>query len=65
MLETIYNRAEYHDCRCPICNSLQYRGYEETIFFCRMCGNELHARAFTQEEIKEALLQNEMDDYED
>ena len=63
--ETIGNDAYLHSCRCPECNEKIHRGYEERTFYCENCGTHLHQRAFTEEEIDDALFQHEMDDYED
>lgn len=65
MLETISNNAYSHRCFCPVCGNTIQRGYEERVFFCDKCGSQLHQRAFTDEEVKEALFQKEMDEYED
>lgn len=63
--ETIKNDAYLHNCRCPKCNKNIHRGYEERTFYCENCGTHLHQRAFTKEEIDDALFQHEMDEYED
>lgn len=41
------------------------RDYEKKTFFCAQCGTQLHQRAFTEEEIHQALFDEEMDRYED
>lgn len=48
-----------------VCKKNISRDYEEKIFFCAQCGTQLHQRAFTEEEIKQALFDAEMDRYED
>ena len=63
--DTIENDAYLHRCKCPKCNNKLARGNEERLFYCEYCGTKLHQRAFTQEEINEALFQHEMDEYED
>ena len=47
------------------CKKKLHRGYEERTFYCEYCGTLLHNRAFTQEELDDALFQHEMDEYED
>lgn len=63
--ETINNNAYLQICNCPVCKKNISRGYEEKTFFCTQCGTQLHQRAFTEEEIKQALFDEEMDRYED
>lgn len=63
--ETVENDAYLHSCKCPECNKRIFRGSEERTFYCENCGTKLHQRAFTQEEIDDALFQHEMDTYED
>lgn len=66
MKETIENDAYSYRCKCPVCGKIhQLEGYDERIFFCSKCGERLHQRAFTQEEIDDAIFQREMDEYED
>lgn len=65
MKETINNDAYSNRCNCPVCNKRLFRGSEDRIFYCENCGTQLHQRAFTREEIKEAIFQHEMDEYED
>ena len=33
--------------------------------YCEQCGTRLHQRAFTEDEIQQALFEDEMDKYED
>lgn len=61
----INNNAYYLTCQCPVCNSTLSRNYKEENFYCKNCGTKLHTRAFTKEEIKNAIFEKEMDDYED
>ena len=63
--ETICNDSYLNSCICPKCNRVIHRGYEERTFYCEFCGTHLHQRAFTQEEIDDALFQHELDEYED
>lgn len=63
--ETINNDAYSYRCHCPVCGNCIQRGNEERTFFCDQCGTHLHQRAFTEEEIEEAIFQHEMDEYED
>ena len=65
LLETIKNDAYFHSCECPNCHHILSRNSEEEIFFCRYCGAHLKAKAFTEEEIKDAIFRSEMDEYED
>lgn len=65
MLETIENNAYSHSCICPCCGKRISRDFEERVFYCEVCGQQLHQRAFTDEEVKEALFQHEMDEFED
>ena len=65
MKETINNNAYLHSCNCPTCNTHLHRGWEEENFYCYKCGEHLHAPAFTDEEIKKAIFDLEMDNYED
>lgn len=65
IMETIENDAYLHSCVCPKCKKKLHRGYEERTFYCEYCGTLLHSRAFTQEELDDALFQHEMDEYED
>lgn len=65
MLETVNNDAYLLKCKCPKCGNKISRDYDERIFYCEQCGTKLHQRAFTEEEIDEALFQHEMDEYED
>lgn len=65
MMETIHNDAYLHSCNCPKCNYHMHRGSEERIFYCENCGTKLHQRAFTEEEVNDALFEHEMDEYED
>lgn len=63
--ETLDNDAYSHSCICPCCNTKLYRDFEERVFYCEACGQQLHQRAFTDEEVAEALFQKEMDEFED
>lgn len=63
--ETINNDAYSNRCHCPVCGNCIQRGSEERTFFCDQCGTHLHQRAFTEEEIKDAIFEKEMDEYED
>ena len=63
--ETIENDAYLYSCKCPECSKNIHRGYEERTFYCENCGTHLHQRAFTKEEIDDALFQYEIDEYED
>lgn len=65
MLETVENNAYSHSCTCPCCGTRLSRDYEERVFYCEVCGQQLHQRAFTDEEVDEALFQHEMDEFED
>lgn len=65
IVESVNNNAYLHSCECPKCGKTMTRGYEEETRFCSKCGQKLHLRAFTKEEVDDALFQNEMDDYED
>lgn len=65
MKETIENDAYTNSCVCPTCNKSMFRESEESTFFCRNCGEYLHARAFTKEEIDDAIFQRRQDEYED
>ena len=62
--ETIDNDAYLLKCKCPVCQTLIARDYDEKTFFCNNCGTKLHHNAFSKDEINEALLQNQIDDYE-
>jgi len=63
--ETINNDAYSNSCDCPECGEHISRGKEERTFFCFKCGVHLHQRAFTKEEIDEAVFEHEIDSYED
>lgn len=63
--ETIENDAYCHLCRCPSCDTKLYRRDEEYTFFCSECGQHLHARAYTKEELECASFNRRQDDYED
>lgn len=63
--ETIKNDAYANSCACPTCNKVMFRGSKESTFYCRNCGEHLHARAFTKEEIDDAIFQKRQDEYED
>lgn len=65
MLETIKNDAYLWKCECPVCESHIHRGSEERIFYCENCGQKLHQRVFSEEEMNAAKFQKEMDEYED
>ena len=64
-VESVNNRAYTYTCECPKCGNIITRGDEESTIFCSKCGQKLHLRAFTEEEIKEAIFDREMDEYED
>lgn len=64
-MESIENDAYANQCRCPKCRKLIARGSGESTCFCPKCGQKLHLRPFTEEEIKRAIFEDEMDDYED
>lgn len=63
--ETIENDAYLNSCKCPICGKKHFRGSEERTFYCSECGTRLHQRAFTEKEVKDAIFEKEMDEYED
>jgi ribosomal protein L37AE/L43A len=63
--ETINNDAYLNSCNCPVCGKKISRGYDERTFYCEQCGTRLHQRAFTEDEIQQALFEDEMDKYED
>jgi len=65
MKETIENDAYLNSCKCPVCGKKHFRDSQEGTFFCSKCGTQLHKRAFTDEEIKKAIFDYEMDKYED
>ena len=64
-MDTVKNSAYFLSCECPKCRAKIRRGYEEETFFCRKCGQKLHAPAFTKEEIDNAIFEHVMDSYED
>lgn len=63
--ETIQNDAYLLSCRCPACNALIRRGYDEETCYCSKCGQRVHMRAFTDEEIEDAHFEHKMDHYEE
>ena len=63
--ETLDNDAYLLSCKCPTCGHRLSRGYEEDTFYCRYCGEHLHARAFTDSEVKDAHFISAMDTYEE
>lgn len=63
--EILNNDAYLLSCKCPTCNTSLSRGYEEETFYCQYCGECLHARAFTDLEVKDAHFRNVMDTYEE
>ena len=65
IIESIENDVYTHSCRCPNCGNKMYRGSEEATKFCEKCGQQLHLRAFTKEEIDDAIFQHRQDEYED
>jgi ribosomal protein L37AE/L43A len=65
ILETVKNDAYQRSCRCPKCNNYIARCSYERIFYCDECGTKLHQREFTEEEVKKARFDREMDEYED
>lgn len=64
-MESVENSAYLLSCRCPACGAHMSRGYDEETKFCSKCGQKVHMKAFSKEEVKQALFDNEMDDYED
>lgn len=64
-VEALENSAYLHSCRCPYCGKSMTRGNEEEVRYCSKCGQKLHLRAFTKEEVEQALFDREMDEYED
>lgn len=65
VVESIENDAYSLRCKCPNCGSTVRRGFEEEMKYCEKCGQKLHLRAFTKEEVDSALFEHEMDEYED
>lgn len=65
IMESINNSAYLFECKCPVCGKCLSRGNKEEIKFCSKCGQKLHFRAFTEEEIRQARFDRSMDDYED
>jgi len=63
--EAIENDSYSLSCRCPKCNVYIQRGYEEQTKYCEKCGQKIHMRAFTNEEIETGRFEREMDHYED
>ncbi len=65
-VEAINLDAYLHSCECPKCRNRVFHSYDgEETKFCENCGQKLHIRAFTEEEIDDALFEEEMDTYED
>lgn len=65
VMEAVHNSAYSHSCECPVCGKNISRNSGEDTVYCSKCGQKLHLRAFTDAEIREALFQHEMDEYED
>ena len=63
--ETINDDAYLLTCFCPVCYKKLPRSFEEEVFYCRECGQKLHARPFSDAEVEKALFESEMDCYED
>ncbi len=64
-MEAVNNDAYLGSCECPMCGKHITRGYDEESVFCSECGQKLHLRAFTKEEVDDALFEHEQDEYED
>ena len=64
MKTTINNSAYLLSCECPSCGHILSRGYKTEEFYCRYCGEKLHAEAFSSKEIEDALFKSETDSYE-
>lgn len=65
IMESINNSAYLFMCECPKCGKRMERGRKEEIKFCSKCGQKLHLRVFTEEELRQARFDRSMDDYED
>lgn len=66
MVEAINLDAYLSRCECPICGNKMFHGCQgEEVKYCSKCGQKLHIRAFTREEIDRAVFEKEQDDYED
>lgn len=64
MKEVINIDAYDFSCNCPTCGK-RITCKENETFYCERCGEHLHHRAYTKEEIKQAIFEREMDTYED
>lgn len=64
-VESIENSCYLNSCKCPVCGKSMTRGTGEETRYCQKCGQKLHLRAFTKEEIRQAVFDRRMDDYED
>lgn len=63
--DAVRDNAYTLSAECPSCGQLLNRGYEEKFAYCHNCGQRIHFRAFTDEEIKDAHLQDTLDGYEE
>lgn len=64
-IDSVNNDAYLHSCNCPKCNKYMYRDTKESFIYCSECGTYLHLPAFTKDEIRKAIFEREMDEYED
>ena len=63
-IATIDNNAYLLTCRCPSCSNTLDRGYKEEMQYCKYCGQKLRFPAFSDEEVRKAHFESEMDGYE-
>ena len=63
--DAVRDNAYTLSAECPSCGQLLSRGYEEKFAYCVNCGQRIHFRPFTEDEIKEAHFQDEIDGYEE
>lgn len=64
-IESVENSAYLLSYKCPACGARMERSYGEETKFCSRCGQKVHISAFSDKEVKQALFDNEMDEYED
>lgn len=63
--DSLNDDAYLLSAECPSCGNHIQRGYEECVEFCRKCGQKIHFRAFTEDELERARQSKIMDEYED
>lgn len=64
-VESVKDSAYFNSCECPVCGNSMFRDSKEQTRFCSKCGQKLHIRAFTKEEVRQAAFDHQMDDFED